>query len=93
MKINRKVRNQYNLGCARDLPIQQGEHLMLMLYDLLLLDDDICVREPHDRRRQQLRSMVRCIPGRSDIGTRTKIDFESCGAADCLCQLFNIIVA
>jgi DNA ligase 4 len=43
------------LGCARDSPVQKGEHLMVVLYDLLLLDDNICVREPHDGRRERLR--------------------------------------
>ena len=65
---------------------------MVMLYDLLLLDDDICVQEPHDRRRRQLRSMVRCIQGRFDIGTSTKIDFGSRGA-DRLRQIFAATIA
>jgi ATP dependent DNA ligase domain len=93
-QIRKHVRRAgHRLGCAQDSPVQEGEHLMLMLYDLLLLDDEICVREPHDRRRQQLRSTVRCIPGRLDIGTRTKIDFESRGAADRLRQLFAATIA
>jgi ATP-dependent DNA ligase len=82
-KIREHVRRAgHRLGCAQDSPVQEGEHLMVMLYDLLLLDDDICVREPHDRRHQQLRSTVRCIQGPLDIGTSTKIDFGSRGAAD-----------
>ena len=64
-----------------------------MLYDLLLLDDDICVREPHNRQRQQLHSTVRCIQDRLDIGTRTKIDLGSRGAVDRLRQLFAATIA
>ena len=36
------------LGCGRDSPVNQDEHLMIMLYDLLLLDDIICIWEHHD---------------------------------------------
>jgi DNA ligase 4 len=93
-KIRKHVRRAgHRLGCAQDSPVQEGEHLMVMLYDLLLLDDGICVREPQDRRRQQLRSTVRCIQDRFDIGTSTKIDFGSRGAADRLRQLFAATIA
>jgi ATP-dependent DNA ligase len=93
-KIRKHVRRAgRRLGCARDSPVQEGEHLMVVLYDLLLLDDNICVREPHDRRRQRLRLIVRCIPGRLDIGTRTKIDLGSRGAAHRLRRLFAATIA
>ncbi|ERF69377.1 hypothetical protein EPUS_08649 [Endocarpon pusillum Z07020] len=93
-KIRKHVRRAcHRLGCAQDSPVQESEHLMVMLYDLLLLDNDICVREPHDRRRQQLRSTIQCIQGRFDISTSTKIDFRSSGAADRLRQLFAATIA
>jgi DNA ligase 4 len=58
-KIRKHVRRAgRRLGCVRDSLVQEYEHLMVMLYDLLLLDDNICVREPHDRRRQRLRLIV-----------------------------------
>jgi DNA ligase 4 len=66
---------------------------MVVLYDLLILDDHICVREPHDRRRQRLRLVVRCIPVRLDIGTRTKIGLGSRGAAGRLRRLFAATIA
>lgn len=31
------------LGCAQDSPVEEGEHLIVVLYDLLLLNDNICV--------------------------------------------------
>jgi DNA ligase 4 len=37
--------------------------------------------------------IVRCISGRLDIGTRTKIDLGSPGPADCLRRLFATIIA
>ena len=49
-KIRKHVRRAgHRLGCAQNSLIRESEHLMVMLYDLLLLDDDICVREPHDQ--------------------------------------------
>jgi DNA ligase 4 len=50
-------------------------------------------QEPHDRRRQRLRSIIRRTPGRLDIGTRTKIDFGSRGAADRLREHFATTIA
>ena len=50
---------------------------MIMFYDLLLLDDIVCYQETHDKRRQRLWSIVRCIPGRAEIGSREKIHFGS----------------
>ena len=49
---------------------------MIMFYDLLILDDLLCVHEPHTVRRRRLWATVHRIPGRSDIGHRVKIDLR-----------------
>ncbi|KAH8800733.1 hypothetical protein F5884DRAFT_808642, partial [Xylogone sp. PMI_703] len=70
-KIRRHVKRSGNfIGTALDLPAGPGEHLMIMFYDILLLDDTPCIRENHEKRRGLLESLVHCIPGRVNIGTR-----------------------
>ena len=61
---------------------------MIMFYDILLLDDIVCIREPHERRRRLLESLIHCIPGRADIGSREIIDFSSFDASKLLSEAF-----
>ncbi|KAH8691873.1 hypothetical protein BGW36DRAFT_303446 [Talaromyces proteolyticus] len=73
---NHVTRGGYFLGTARDLPARDDEHLMIMFYDILLLDHIVCMYEPDIQRRQRLQSLVHCIAGRADIGNRHRIDFS-----------------
>ena len=73
-KIRKHVkRSGHFLGTSLDSPIDPSEHLMIMFYDILLLDDTVCIGESHDRRRGRLESLVHCILGHADIGTREVI--------------------
>jgi DNA ligase-4 len=65
------------LGNQADSPPSLHEHLMIVLYDVLLLDENILLRKPHRKRRRVLESLVKCTPGWAEIGTREKIDFSS----------------
>ncbi|KAH7125058.1 hypothetical protein B0J13DRAFT_647263, partial [Dactylonectria estremocensis] len=88
-KIRRHVKRSGRfLGAARDSPVELSEHLMIMFYDILLLDDIVCGLETHDERRRQLQSLVRRIPGRTDIGSREVINFSSFDAAERLSETF-----
>ena len=79
-KIRRYVsREGRQLGCDRDSPPREDEHLMIMFYDLLLLDDIICLHEPHSMRRRRLWGVVHRVLGRADIGTRVKVDLRRSG--------------
>jgi len=62
---------------------------MIIFYDILLLDDTVCIRESHDKRRGLLESLVYCIPSRANIGTREVIDFSSSDAP----KLLNVSFA
>lgn len=64
----------YFLGTAVDSLICPSEYLMIMFYDILLLDDTVCIRESYDKRRGLLKSLVYCTRGRADIGTSEAID-------------------
>jgi DNA ligase-4 len=50
---------------------------MIMFYDVLSLDDIVCIKEPHEQRRQRLESLIHRVIGRADVGSREKIDFSS----------------
>jgi len=65
------------LGNQADSPASFHEHLMMVFYDILLLDENILLRKPHCKRRRALESLVKCTPGWAEIGTREKIDFSS----------------
>ena len=49
---------------------------MIVLFDVLLIDDNICLRKPHRERRLLLKNMIRVIPGRSDIAEQEILDFS-----------------
>jgi DNA ligase 4 len=66
---------------------------MIMFYDLLLLDDTVCIREPYNKRRQRLQSLVYHTPGRVDIGSREIIDFSSPRTRELLRQAFAQAIA
>ena len=88
-KIRRHVlRAEHRLDYAEDSPPSDEEHLMIMLFDLLLLDYTHCLVEPYERRRQRLDAMIQPSPGRAEIGSRFKIDFGRHDAAD---QLGNMM--
>ncbi|KAH7115532.1 hypothetical protein EDB81DRAFT_819664, partial [Dactylonectria macrodidyma] len=88
-KIRRHVKRSGRfLGAARDSPVESSEHLMIMFYDILLLDGIVCGLETHDERRRRLQSLVRRIPGRTDIGSREVIKFSSFDAAERLSETF-----
>jgi DNA ligase 4 len=77
-KIRKHVQHSGRwLGNQADSPASLDEHLMIMFYDILLLDDKIVLRETHNKRRQRLESLVKPTPGYAEIGTREKINFSS----------------
>ena len=49
---------------------------MVMLFDLLLLDDIVCLHESHDQRRRRLWATVQHVPGQVEIGKCYKLDFR-----------------
>ncbi|KAK5203046.1 hypothetical protein LTR41_011233 [Exophiala xenobiotica] len=64
------------LGCARDSPPREDEHLMIMSYDVLLLDDILCLHEPLHMRRGRLETLISREAGQAEIGEGVKIDLR-----------------
>jgi DNA ligase-4 len=48
---------------------------MVVFFDMLLLDDVVCLRAPHRQRRLLLQELVQKIPGRADIAEQEILDF------------------
>ena len=81
-KIRRYVtREGRYLGCDQDSPRSTDEHLMIIFYDVLLLDDIKCIYEPYEHRRQHLQVLVNPISGHAELGQREKMDFRRPDAA------------
>ncbi|RAH78077.1 hypothetical protein BO86DRAFT_412681 [Aspergillus japonicus CBS 114.51] len=64
------------IGTESDSPPQPHEHLMMVFFDVLLLDDNICLRQPHRERRLLLKDIIQIIPGRADIAEQHVVDFS-----------------
>ena len=64
------------IGVDSDSPPQPYEHLMIIFFDVLLLDDDACLRKPHRERRLLLRNIVQTIPGRAAISEQEVLRFD-----------------
>ncbi|KAK5243792.1 hypothetical protein LTR11_011634 [Exophiala xenobiotica] len=76
-KIRRYVhREGRQLGCARDSPPCEDEHLMIMFYDVLLLDNILCLHEPLRLRRRRLETLISSEAGQAEIGEGVKIDLR-----------------
>ncbi|KAK5219359.1 hypothetical protein LTR47_011506 [Exophiala xenobiotica] len=74
-KIRRYVtREGRRLGCARDSPPSEDEHLMIMFYDMLLLDNILCLHEPLHLRRRRLETLISRKTGQAEIGEGIQID-------------------
>ncbi|PYH75937.1 hypothetical protein BO82DRAFT_387667 [Aspergillus uvarum CBS 121591] len=64
------------IGTESDSLPQPHEHLMMVFFDILLLDDNICLRRPHRERRLLLKDTIQVIPGRADIAEQQVVDFS-----------------
>lgn len=50
---------------------------MIFYYDLMLLDDDPIMNQPHRRRRRHLEQLITPIKGRAKLATREEYEFNS----------------
>ena len=49
---------------------------MIVFFDILLLDDDACLRKPHRERRRLLKEVIREINGRAGLAEQQIVDFS-----------------
>lgn len=77
-----------SIGTEADSPRKAGEQLMIVFFDVLLLDNKVLANEPHSLRRQYLKTLITSIDGTSCIGERALINFASSNAPQKLRQSF-----
>lgn len=88
-KIRRHVMHGRRfLGIQADSQAASDEQLMIMFFDVLLLDDKVLANKEHDIRRQHLKGLVRKIAGLAEICEQDLINFGSRRAPEQLREAF-----
>ena len=62
---------------------------MIVFFDILLIDDNVCLRLPHRERRLLLKDIIEPIPGRADISEQWVVDFSHHGGQSRLESVFH----
>ncbi|KAH8887366.1 hypothetical protein GQ53DRAFT_749844 [Thozetella sp. PMI_491] len=76
-KIRKHVsRSGAFLGTDADSQRHHWEHLMIVYYDILVVDDESLLNTCRSRRFVHLERLVTCIPGRSALVRRHTINFD-----------------
>ncbi|KAF2125391.1 hypothetical protein P153DRAFT_400214 [Dothidotthia symphoricarpi CBS 119687] len=65
------------IGTLQDSLPHEWEHLMIVFFDVLVLDEESVLRQCLQDRRKVLRDLVRVIPGRSMRSEWTLLNFKS----------------
>ncbi|KAL8687998.1 MAG: hypothetical protein Q9218_005977 [Villophora microphyllina] len=86
-KIRKHVtRSGSFLGTELD---SQHEHLMISYYDVMLIDENVIMDEPHTNRRRLLKELVVCIPGKANLSKQKEVDFAKSSGPEKLRELFS----
>ncbi|KAG7008248.1 hypothetical protein G7Y79_00006g018680 [Physcia stellaris] len=64
------------LGTFADSQPHPWEHLMIIIFDVLLLDDHSLLPVPHASRRKLLEQLITPIPGRAALAVQRELDFS-----------------
>ncbi|KAK7741038.1 hypothetical protein SLS53_005103 [Cytospora paraplurivora] len=89
-KIRKHVRRSgRNIGTAEDSQAHDHEHLMIVWFDVLLIDDESLLNVRHSERFRRLSRLVYCHKGKSALVQRQIIDFSSRVAAEELRKAFD----
>lgn len=81
------------LGNENDSPRQSGEHLMIILFDLLLFDDEAVLSRSVEERKAKLSSVYKKIHGRAAPAESCVIDFSQPKAEHRLMNQFAASIA
>lgn len=76
------------IGTSEDSQAHEWEHLMIVYFDLLRVDDDSLLNVRHSARFSRLSKLVQCQTGRAALVQRQIINFSSRVAADDLKEAF-----
>ncbi|EER27608.1 ATP dependent DNA ligase domain containing protein [Coccidioides posadasii C735 delta SOWgp] len=64
------------IGIDNDSQPDASEHLYLAFFDVLMVDDDVCLSKPYRQRRQILQDIVDPIEGYSELAQQQTINFS-----------------
>lgn len=88
-KIRKHIsRSGRYIGISEDSQAHRWEHLMIVYYDVLRVDDDSLLNVRHSARFSRLSQLVQCQTGRAALVKRHIINFSSRVAADDLKEAF-----
>lgn len=80
-KIRKHVlRSGVSLGTYKDSQPHEWEHLMIVFFDMLLLDDNILMHKPLEERKQLLNSIYKKRQGRAVTAESKVVDFAETDA-------------
>jgi DNA ligase-4 len=93
-KIRKHVsRSGLFLGTSEDSQAHEHEHLMIMFFDALLIDDEILMAEGYNTRRTALRKLIKKRPGYAMTSEWRIVDFGRDGAMDAIVYQFAAALA
>ncbi|MCJ1382849.1 hypothetical protein MMC17_005962 [Xylographa soralifera] len=86
-KIRKHVRRSGSfLGTTKDSQAHSWEQLMIVFFDVLLVDEDPVLHQPHRRRRERLAKLITEMPGRAALVQCEEINFSSYKVAERLTE-------
>jgi DNA ligase-4 len=81
------------IGAENDSPSHPGEHLMIILFDLLLLDDEDILSRSVEERKARLSSIYKRVHGRAAPAESCVMDFSQTNAERRLMNHFAASIA
>ncbi|KAI9807105.1 MAG: hypothetical protein M1825_005822 [Sarcosagium campestre] len=76
-------------GVGADSPPQPSEYLMIVFFDIMLIDNKLAGSRNHGERMDRLKDTVKIIPGRAELAWQMAIDFSQPDAERDLKQAFS----
>lgn len=76
------------LGVDKDSQPKDHEHLMIIFFDVLIIDDDVTLMKPYEERRRLMNKVLTKIPGRAVTSEWKTIDFSKDRACRALVHEF-----
>ncbi|KAH8742509.1 hypothetical protein F5883DRAFT_442250 [Diaporthe sp. PMI_573] len=76
------------IGLGPDSRRDSSDHLMIVYYDVLMIDDTSLLHVRHSQRMERLQQLVTCVQGRSALVARQVIDFDRASASTDLLHAF-----
>jgi DNA ligase-4 len=78
------LRSGRYIGTDQDSPVCKDEHLMVVFYDVLLIDENVTMTMPLTKRRGYLKKLIHKVPGYAVTSEWKLHDFSKIGAEQVL---------